>query len=122
MNESPTWRVTPSELPVHAAHDPEHIDGSIEVRIVSRQPLVLENTFAPGTRVAAHSHGCDTLYVFAAGEFHIEGEGVFGPGDIRFVRAGHVYGPEWAGPEGAVLQIIGLAPGFDTAYADRPAG
>jgi mannose-6-phosphate isomerase-like protein (cupin superfamily) len=118
MSDSPTWRVTPSELPLHPVSDPTHIEGEIEVRVVSRDPFVLVNTFAPNTKVTAHSHGCDTLYVFVRGEFHIEGEGVFRAGDIRFVRAGHVYGPEWAGPEGATLQIIGLAPGFDTAYAD----
>jgi hypothetical protein len=118
MSDSPTWRVTPSELPLHPVSDPSHIEGEIEVRVVSRDPFVLVNTFAPNTKVAAHSHGCDTLYVFVRGEFHIEGEGVFGPGDIRFVRAGHVYGPEWAGPQGATLQIIGLAPGFDTTYDD----
>jgi quercetin dioxygenase-like cupin family protein len=117
MSDSPTWRVRPSELPLHPVTD-QHIEGGIEVRIVSREPLVLENTFAAGTRLPVHSHGCDTLYVFKEGEFHIEGEGVFHAGDIRFVRAGHAYGPEWAGPDGAVLQIIGLAPGFNTVYPE----
>jgi quercetin dioxygenase-like cupin family protein len=117
MSDSPTWRVRPSELPLHPVTD-QHIEGDIEVRIVSREPFVLENTFAAGTRLPVHSHGCDTLYVFKEGEFHIEGEGVFHAGDIRFVRAGHAYGPEWAGPDGAVLQIIGLAPGFNTVYPE----
>jgi quercetin dioxygenase-like cupin family protein len=117
MSDSPTWRVRAADVPLHPVADP-HIEGDIEVRIISREPFVLENTFAPGTRVAAHSHGCDTLYVFKAGQFHIEGEGLFEAGDVRFVRAGHVYGPEWAGEDGAVLQIIGLAPGFNTEYDD----
>jgi hypothetical protein len=117
MSDPPVWRVRPSELPLHAVSD-QHIVGDIEVRVVSRAPMVLENTFGPGTRLPAHSHGCDTLYVFKAGEFHIEGEGVFLAGDIRFVRAGYVYGPEWAGPNGAVLQIIGLAEGFNTVYPE----
>ena len=68
MSDSPAWRVTPSELSLHPVHDPAHIEGDIEVRLVSRDPFVLVNTFAPNTKVAAHSHGCDTLYLFHAGE------------------------------------------------------
>ena len=120
MADSPTWRVRPSELPLHPLSD-THIEGDLEVRIVSRDPFILENTFGPGTYLPVHVHGCDTLYIFKEGEFHIQGEGVFLPGDIRFVAAGHAYGPEWAGENGAVLQIIGLAPGFNTVYPEDAA-
>ena len=31
---------------------------------------------------------------------------MFHPGDVRWVRGGLTYGPEWAGPQGAVLLIV----------------
>ena len=36
----------------------------------------------------------------------MEGEGSFHVGDIRWVKAGTVYGPEWAGPEGCEVFLI----------------
>ena len=50
-----------------------------------------------------HSHPCDTLYVIQSGEFIVDGEGSYRPGELRWVRAGVTYGPERAGPDGAVV-------------------
>jgi quercetin dioxygenase-like cupin family protein len=114
---STTWSVTPSEVEPRVAGPDDNIHGTIDVRVVSREPFVIENTFAPGTLVTQHSHTSDTLYVFRAGEFTIEGEGTFRAGDVRFVRGGHVYGPEWAGDEGATLLIISVGGPFGTDWA-----
>jgi quercetin dioxygenase-like cupin family protein len=116
VSAPPTWSVTPSDVDARIAGPDEHIHGTIEVRVVSREPFVLENTFAPGTLVTQHSHTSDTLYVFKAGEFTIEGEGTFRAGDVRFVRGGHAYGPEWAGDEGATLLIISVGGPFGTEW------
>ncbi|MEO9132787.1 MAG: phytanoyl-CoA dioxygenase family protein [Sphingomonas sp.] len=53
-----------------------------------------------------HYHHGDVLYVYTKGEHHIEGEGTYGAGDIRWTRAGHVYGPETTGPEGGAWWVI----------------
>jgi quercetin dioxygenase-like cupin family protein len=56
-----------------------------------------------GTR---HSHDADTVYIVRRGVFEVEGEGRYEVGDIRWVKAGTVYGPEKAGPEGADVYLI----------------
>jgi quercetin dioxygenase-like cupin family protein len=119
-NDTPySWRATPSTIEPMIVEHTQEIDGRIDVRVLSRDPFVIENTFAPGTRVIRHAHTSDTLYVFRAGEFTIEGEGVFRAGDVRFVRGGAVYGPEWAGDEGATLLIISYGSfGTDWDHAD----
>ena len=114
---SPVWSVNPSQVEAVIAEN-EHIKGHVEVRVLSRNPTVLENTFPPNTWLGRHEHGSDTLYVIKEGEFHIEGEGVFHPGDVRFVAKGHAYGPEWAGPNGAKLLIIAVNGSFGTEWID----
>ena len=101
-----------------ARYDDDHIEPYVNLRRVSRDPAIVEVTFPPNARLAVHSHPSDTLYVFRSGEFHIEGEGVFRPGELRWVRGGEVYGPEWAGAEGAVLLIVALGGPFGTTWAD----
>jgi ectoine hydroxylase-related dioxygenase (phytanoyl-CoA dioxygenase family) len=53
-----------------------------------------------------HTHHGDVIYLYAAGEHHIEGEGTYIAGDIRWTRAGHTYGPETTGPEGGSWWVI----------------
>ena len=57
------------------------------------------------TRARHHHHG-DVLYVYVRGEHHIEGEGTYRAGDLRWTRAGHAYGPETTGPEGGAWWVI----------------
>ena len=97
-------------------YEDPHIDPYVEVRKLSTDPAMREVTFPPGARLDVHSHPNDTLYVIRSGEFHIEGEGVYHPGDIRWVRGGLVYGPEWAGPDGAVLLIIAVGGEFGLTW------
>ena len=84
MDKPTIWRTNPNEVEPRIATDP-HIKGEVHVRILSRTPTVLENTFPPNTWLGRHVHAADTLYIIKEGEFHIEGEGVFRPGDVRFV-------------------------------------
>ena len=41
-----------------------------------------------------------------SGEFIVDGEGSYRPGELRWVQAGVTYGPERAGADGAVLLIV----------------
>lgn len=60
----------------------------------------------PGYVGTRHSHEADTVYIVRRGVLHVEGEGSFGVGDIRWVKAGTVYGPERAGPEGCEVFLV----------------
>jgi quercetin dioxygenase-like cupin family protein len=93
------------------------IEPYVLLRRVSSEPSMVEVTFPPGARLGLHSHPTDTLYVFRSGEFLIEGEGTFVPGDVRWVRGGVEYGPESAGPEGAVALVVALNGKFGTTWA-----
>lgn len=53
-----------------------------------------------------HYHHGDVLYVYTHGEHHIEGEGTYRAGDIRWTKAGHAYGPETTGPDGGAWWVI----------------
>ncbi len=99
----------------------DHVDPHVFVRVVSDDPAILEVSFPPGARVAAHAHPNDTLYVIRSGEFHVEGEGAFQPGEARWVRGGVVYGPEWAGEDGASILVVSLHGAFSTVWED-PSG
>ncbi len=59
-------------------YEDPHIEPYVEVRKLSTDPAIREVTFPPGARLDVHSHPNDTLYIIRSGEFHIEGEGVFG--------------------------------------------
>ena len=97
-------------------YEDPNIEPFVEVRKLSTEPSMREVTFPPGARLEVHSHPNDTLYIVRSGEFHIEGEGVFVPGDVRWVRGGLTYGPEWAGPDGAVLLIVALGGAFGITW------
>ena len=60
------------------------------------------------TRAAHHHHG-DVLYLYVDGEHTVEGEGTYVAGDVRWVRAGHRYGPETTGPEGGSWWVLSNA-------------
>ena len=80
-------RFRSADVPPDRYGDP-HIEPYVEVRKLSSEPSIREVTFPPNGRLDVHSHPNDTLYVIRSGEFHIEGEGVFQPGDVRWVRGG----------------------------------
>ena len=65
-----------------------------------------------------HYHHGDVIYVYTKGEHHIEGEGTYRAGDIRWTKAGHIYGPETTGPEGGAWWVISYN---DPIPVDSPA-
>jgi quercetin dioxygenase-like cupin family protein len=85
---------------------------------------VLIFTFPPGHRGSVHWHPTDTVYVVQRGQFIVEGEGMYEPGDVRWVKAGTAYGPEAAGPEGCDVMLIGAGrfplPTYDPAVVTPP--
>lgn len=72
-------------------------------------PFVVRVSDPPNHTRPAHSHHADVLYLYVAGEHRIDGEGTYRPGDVRWVRAGHSYGPETTGPEGGSWWVISNA-------------
>jgi hypothetical protein len=64
----------------------------------------------PNHRAAPHWHTSDTVYLVTAGEFTVEGEGSYFPGQVRWVRGGFAYGAEGAGPEGCEFYFFSLGP------------
>lgn len=70
-------------------------------------PWVLHVKHGPNYVENRHWHEADTVYVFTAGEMIVDGEGSYRPGDVRWVRAHHFYGPERAGPGGCEFLLVG---------------
>jgi anti-sigma factor ChrR (cupin superfamily) len=68
-------------------------------------PLVLLVKFGPNKLVMPHTHGTNYFeYVVSGGQ--TVGKISFGPGDIRFAKAGTGYGPIKVGPQGCTVLII----------------
>lgn len=62
-------------------------------------------SFPPGVRVAPHTHDVDYAEIILEGTQMVTGRW-FGAGDVRIVKAGTVYGPLVAGPNGAEVIVI----------------
>lgn len=72
----------------------------------------------PGVPGRTHWHDSDTLYIVRNGELHIEGEGTYRPGSIRWVKGGFAYAPETSGDAGAEFYFISLGP-YGLHYLDE---
>ena len=68
-------------------------------------PLIILTKFAPGEVVEPHTHGTNYFEYVISGEQTV-GKTSFGPGDIRFAKAGTGYGPITIGPEGCTVVIV----------------
>ncbi len=68
-------------------------------------PYIVLTNFGPGARVEPHTHGTNYFEYVISGEQTV-GKTVFGPGDIRFAKAGTGYGPITIGPEGCTVVIV----------------
>ena len=68
-------------------------------------PVVMRGSFPPGAVVAPHSHPCDYAEILLEGSQQVTRQWHY-PGDIRIVKAGTVYGPLVAGPEGVTVLVI----------------
>ena len=115
-------RVRPSSVPWEIFDDP-HGRPTTPVRILldtqqPGDPYVLQAKFPPGFEAGLHWHPFDTVYLITQGEMTIGDEGIFRVGDIRWVRAGHVYGPEQAGAEGVEFILVSLGGPIGLNWAD----
>lgn len=81
-------------------------------------PFVLEADFPPGFRAGLHWHPHDTIYVITAGALQFGDEGWFRRGDLRWVRGGHSYGPELAGPAGVRFHLVSLGGPIGLNWSD----
>jgi hypothetical protein len=68
-------------------------------------PRVFRGVFPPGCRLEAHSHVCDYAEIILEGSQKV-GRRWYRQGDVRIVRAGTVYGPLVAGPDGATVMVV----------------
>jgi hypothetical protein len=73
-------------------------------------PAFLHVTFDPGFVMPYHWHPHDTVYIITKGEFIVEGEGSYVPGNVRWVKGGSAYGPELTGPNGCEFYLITQGP------------
>ena len=111
-------RIRPTDHAWEQFPDP-HGRPTTPVRILRHDdPYVLEADFPGDFRAGLHWHPHDTIYVITAGELQFGDEGWFRPGDIRWVRGGHAYGPETAGPEGVRFFLISLGGPVGLNWAD----
>lgn len=115
---TPGWRIRPSDVAWEQFPDP-HGRPTSPVRILKHDdPYVLEADFPAEFRAGMHWHPHDTIYVITAGALRFGDEGWFRPGDLRWVRGGHAYGPETAGPEGVRFFLISLGGPVGLHWAD----
>ncbi len=107
----PVGRVGIEEEPWIEFVDPEGRLRTPAKVLSAINPCILLVEFEPNVHVDPHSHPFDTLYIPLRGEvdFNDPGEPPLRPGQLRWVKAGHSYGPEVGGPDGAEVLIISMA-------------
>lgn len=112
-------QIRPSEVEWEMFHDP-HDRPTTPVRAlaVENGPNLLQAQFPPNFSAGDHWHPFDTIYLITKGEMKVGGEGSYRPGDIRWVKAGHVYGPEEAGPDGCEFFLLALGGEVGLNWAD----
>lgn len=118
MQEAMSGRIRPTEVPWEQFNDP-HGRPTTPVRILKmNDPYLLEADFPPNFYAGEHWHPHDTIYIITAGEMRIGSEGSFRPGDVRWVRGGHTYGPEEAGEAGVRFFLLSLGGEIGLNWAD----
>lgn len=116
--ETTADHLRPSEIEWELFHDP-HGRPTTPVRMLKTDgPAFLETKFTPWFCIGHHWHPYDTLYIITEGEMSIGPEGTFVPGDVRWIKAGHHYGPEVAGPEGVRFFLMALGDEVGLNWAD----
>lgn len=82
-------------------------------------PFVLLVEDPPNKTRPMHHHHGDILYLYIKGEHHIEGEGTYRAGDVRWVPGGHAYGPETTGPEGGAWWVLSYTDPLPVDHLDE---
>lgn len=111
-------RIRPSEVEWEMFVDPHERPTSPVRMLKTDAPSLLEVDFPPNFYAGLHWHPFDTLYFVVEGEMLIGPEGSFLPGDVRWVKAGHPYGPEEAGPDGVRFFLISMGNEVGLNWAD----
>jgi mannose-6-phosphate isomerase-like protein (cupin superfamily) len=93
----------------------EHMTDKIKVQFLGESwekgPWIVPNRFSPNLKADRHAHNHDTIYYILEGSMTFnDGSGWMTKGDLRWVRAGHIYGPEEAGPEGCDFLLVSAGP------------
>ena len=118
MNDADCGRVRPAEVAWEQFED-AHGRPTTPVRVLKPgDPYVLQAKFPPGFEAGLHWHPFDTIYLITGGEMTVGDEGAYRPGDLRWVKAGHVYGPERAGAEGVEFHLVSLGGEIGLNWAD----
>ena len=113
-----TAHICPHDLDWETFHDP-HGRPTTPPRVLrDSEPFLIEADFPAHFHAGLHWHPHDTIYVITRGEMRIGDEGSFGPGDIRWVKAGHAYGPEEAGEGGLQFHLFSLGGDIGLNWAD----
>jgi anti-sigma factor ChrR (cupin superfamily) len=84
----------------------------------STAPRVVDAYFEPGATASPHTHSVDYAEIILEGTQTV-GRTLHGVGDVRVARAGTVYGPLVAGPEGCRVLLIFAGDGT-TPVPPRP--
>jgi len=118
MNNQEVEHYRPSEVEWELFHDP-HGRPTTPVRMLKTDgPSFLETKFDPNFHIGHHWHPFDTLYFIMEGEMSIGPEGNFVRGDVRWIKAGHAYGPELSGDEGVRFFLMSLGDEIGLNWAD----
>ena len=108
----------PTEVEWELFHDP-HGRPTTPVRMLKTDgPSFLETKFEPNFSIGHHWHPFDTLYIITEGNMTIGPEGNFAPGDVRWIKAGHVYGPEVSGDNGVRFFLMSQGDEIGLNWAD----
>ncbi len=103
------WQTLPNgvEVSQYKIGDPDDITA----------PAVFNVFFPPDCRIEPHFHDCDYSEFLLEGSQQVSGHW-YHAGDIRIAKAGQVYGPLVAGPEGVRVIVIFK----DGRWPARPVG
>jgi len=110
--------ILPEQIAWEKFPDP-HDRPTTPVRILKEtDPFILQADFPAHFHADLHWHPHDTIYLITKGRLRFGDEGWFEPGDVRWVKAGHSYGPEEAGPEGVQFFLVSLGGAIGLNWAD----
>jgi hypothetical protein len=102
FDDAAYWRDWP---PVLAAYEEALRDTTARVAWFTMgepdadPPTAVVLDLGPGEVIPRHAHGCERFEIIVRGTLDV-GDRILGPGDVMRARAGEVYGPHVAGPEG----------------------
>ena len=96
----PPWSI--DDLRIRRFED-KHVEPYVHLRRISADPAIPPGDVPAQRHVGRSLASVRHAVLIQSGEFIVDGEGSYRPGELRWVRAGVAYGPERAGAEGAVL-------------------